>query len=559
MNSLSKTTRKWIWPSVGATPVNHGLDTEMFDQANYPYSETFVREAIQNSLDARLDSKMPVSVDFRFCKEPCGSRKDFLETLMEFRHKAGLTIPHQWKSGMITWLVVQDFNSTGLSGNLLNRTSDFWSYWLNFGLSNKDGSGRGGRGIGRVTFLIASRIQSVLGYTRRSSDQATAVCGMAALRPQLDGKDFLSTHAYLAREENGPIFYLHDNKSFQQQLRKAFLFTKYDHNFKSGLALAIPYPHKELVPNRILAAALENFAPSIMNDTLVLNVNGIALNADSISQVAREVTGDLKNKAIREDPKRYLYLIKRVLSDQSSHEILIPNAQRRDYESLKESNVIQEIQQTLANKGESVLKIAFPLLENGKKSQVSLRAVVSATPMGKSPLDRLFREGMSLPNVRSKNPGELDLILSVEDRQLARYLNFCEGKAHLDLLESKEIRQKLDNNGFEEYKVRGKRLVKPLSTDLRRLLTQDVTDPDASVFDVFFSVPINQQGKKRKALDQPRLPNPLPPQKPRRFNIVKVVDGFRITANPHSEEWPVNLRLISSLCGWYSSTVLESV
>ena len=82
------------------------------------------------------------------------------------------------------WLVVEDFNSRGLSGRLDKRTSDFWNYWLNFGLSNKDGTGRGGRGIGRVTFLIASRLQSVIGYTRRSKDGQSAVCGMSVLRAQ---------------------------------------------------------------------------------------------------------------------------------------------------------------------------------------------------------------------------------------------------------------------------------------------------------------------------------------------------------------------------------------
>ena len=69
------------------------------------------------------------------------------------------------------------------------RTSDFWNYWLNFGISNKDGSGRGGRGIGRVTFLIASRLQSVIGYTRRSTDGTSAICGMSVLRAKEDDRD----------------------------------------------------------------------------------------------------------------------------------------------------------------------------------------------------------------------------------------------------------------------------------------------------------------------------------------------------------------------------------
>lgn len=38
----------------------------MFDCTDYPHSEAFVSEAIQNSLDARLDSTEPVHVNFTF-------------------------------------------------------------------------------------------------------------------------------------------------------------------------------------------------------------------------------------------------------------------------------------------------------------------------------------------------------------------------------------------------------------------------------------------------------------------------------------------------------------
>ena len=55
MNIQVKQSWSWIWPNVGATPINQGLDSEMFDRSDFPYYETFVREAIQNSLDARLD------------------------------------------------------------------------------------------------------------------------------------------------------------------------------------------------------------------------------------------------------------------------------------------------------------------------------------------------------------------------------------------------------------------------------------------------------------------------------------------------------------------------
>lgn len=544
MNIATTQTWNWIWPHVGATPINQGLDSEMFDRTDYPYSETFVREAIQNSLDARLDPAKPVLMNFTFHSQGIGPRRAFLEPIMSHRKKAELEVPEEWTNGHVRWLVVEDFNSIGLSGSLTSRTSDFWNYWLNFGISNKDGSGRGGRGIGRVTFLIASRLQSVIGYTRRSADGTSAICGMSVLRAKEDGDDFLSTHAYLAEEISGNIYNLHSSPEFQARTRSAFGFTGYDGEFTSGLGLVIPYPHKELSPAGILAAAIENFAPAIMNGTLQLNVDGRVLDASSIEEIALDVSERFNDEAIRNDVGRYLSLIQSALNGTGPHKITLARAHKGDLEALRTTAPVEAMRKKLASEKSVVLEIEFPLEREGKEVNVSLRAVLSATPPGQKPIDRLFRDGMSLPDVRSKNPGELDMVLLVDDGLLATYLNFCEGKAHLDLLESKDIRLKLEDNGFSGG-PRAKRFIKALPAELRLLLTPDVTAPDAHVFDSFFSKPTDKPGKKNPDddIDPPPPPPPPPPPKPPVFKVETLSDGLRIKANPAFTDWPVNVTI----------------
>lgn len=513
----------------------------MFDRTDYPYSETFVREAIQNSLDARLDATKPVYVNFVFKSDGIGPRRPFVEQIMMLRKKAGLEIPSEWTNGNVRWLLVEDFNSRGLSGSMTSRTSDFWNYWLNFGLSNKDGTGRGGRGIGRVTFLIASRLQSVIGYTRRAKDGSSAICGMAVLRAQEDGQDLKSTHAYLAAGEKGNIFELHDSPEFTNKTKKAFGFTGYDGEHQSGLGLAILYPHAELQADGILAAAIENFAPAIMNESLVLNVDGRVLDALSIEEIALEVAGQLNDEAIRGDVARFLNLVHRAQTELSPHTIRLPNAFKGDFETLRETPAIEAMQKKIAAEQEVVLEVVFPLERKGITKEVSLRAIVSSNPSGQRPIDRLFREGMSLPDVRARSPGELDLLMLVGEGQLATYLNFCEGKAHLDLLESKDVRQKLEDYGFDGPQWhRVKRLVKNLPTELRFLLTPDVTQPDANVFDSYFSKPSDISGRKKKPNRPNDSPEP-PPPKPPVFRIETLHDGLRIKANPDCVDWPINV------------------
>lgn len=541
MNVLSTQSWSWIWPSVGATPIHQGLDSEMFDRTDYPYSETFVREAIQNSLDARLDPAKPVLVKFTFHSDGIGPRRPFLEQVMSHRRKAGLDIPLEWTNGNVRWLVVEDFNSKGLGGSLTSRISDFWNYWLNFGLSNKDGSGRGGRGVGRVTFLIASRLQSVIGYTRRAADTSSAICGMTVLRAKEDGNDLKSTHAYLAEAENGNIYTLHNSAEFQSRTRSAFAFTGYDGEHQSGLGLAILYPHAELKAAGILAAAIENFAPAIMNGSLVLNVDGRLLDASSIDEIALEMAAHLNDEGIKADVARYLRLVRLAQTPTSRHPLKLPTAQSSDFEPLRKSAAIKALQQKVADEQDAVLEVSFPLVRKGITKDVSLRAAIGPATSGKRPIDRLFREGMSLPDVRAKSPGELDLVMLVGEGELATYLNFCEGKAHLDLLESKDVKQKLEDNGFDGPRV--KRLIKNLPIELRLLLTPDVTAPDSHVFDSYFSKPSDNPGKKKKPNKPGEPPEPPPPPKPPAFKVETLDNGMRIKANPEYADWPVNVTI----------------
>ena len=538
MNGYSNGAWSWIWPNVGATPIHQGLDSEMFDRTDYPYSETFVREAIQNSLDARLDPERPVHVNFTFHSDGIGPRRAFLEQVMDHRKKAGLEIPPEWSSGHVRWLVVEDFNSNGLGGNLSSRTSDFWNYWLNFGLSNKDGSGRGGRGIGRVTFLIASRLQCVIGYTRRVCDGSTAVCGMAVLQVQADGDDLKSTHAHLAKDERGNIYSLHNSPEFHSRTSSAFVFTGYEGEYDTGLGLAILYPHSELQADGILAAAIENFAPAVMNGTLVLNVDGRVLDAASIDEIAIEVAENLNDEGIKADVTRYLGLLRRTQTETSPHMITLPNTAKNALEQLRQTPDIVSLQRKVSDDQDVVLEIVFPLERNGVTKSVSVRSAIGPTASTR-PVDRLFREGMSLPEVKANSPGELDLVTLVPEGELATYLNFCEGKAHLDLLESKDVIQKLKDQGFDG--PRTKRLVKHLPTNLRLLLTPDVTAPDSHVFDTYFSKASAKPGRKKRPQRPDEPPEPLPQPKPPVFKVDMLADGLRITANPDFADWPANV------------------
>ncbi len=536
---------RWIWPRVGAVPITQGTDSEMFDRTDYPYSDTFVREAIQNTLDARLDLSNPAKIKFRFQSGDKQSLHPFVSGAVDLRKQANLFVPDEWDQCKIDWITIEDFNTRGLSGDLTDRLGDFWNYWLNFGLSNKSGRGRGGRGIGRVTFLIASRLQTVIGLTRRKEDGLTAAAGMTILNAMRTPEGFCATHAYLAAEEDNEnsIFLLHKSDDFHTDMAKAFGFDGYQiPPYHSGLALAIPYPHPELTPQGILASAIEHFAPAIIGNTLTVEVNDTILDGKNIYSVATEVEGNFKSDWIRQDAQRFLKLV--TLGIRDNGEILSLEDVSKGFSDYKDSEFVSNLQSILDEEKAVSFSISFPLVRNSKTHKVSLRIVASQTPENKLPVDRLFREGMSLPDVKTKNPGDIDLLIFVEDLELATYLNLCEGKAHLDLLESKEIRGKLEAKGYWPI-ISVKRFVKSLPSEIRMLLIPDITEPELDVFDAFFAIPdIDSKGKKHrggKPEDQPPPPDPPPPPRISPFRVSTLEDGFRIEANPEFELWPVNM------------------
>src|SRR5581483_4423402 len=146
----------------------------------------------------------------------------------------------------------------------------------------------------------------------------------------------------------------------------------------------------------------------------------------------------------------------------------------------------------------------------------------------------------------AKMPGELDMIVLADDRLLATYLNFCEGKAHLDLLQSKDTKAKLKENGFEtNFAV--KRFVKSLPVELRSLLTPQMTEPDSTVFDEFLSIPNEDKGiglgRRRRSQEETEEGTiiPIPAPKPPAFIVETLPGGFRLRANRKFDRWPVNV------------------
>ena len=539
----------WIWPDQGPVALNNSLSSEIFD-SDIAFNETLVREAIQNTLDAHLDKSKPVKIRFKFGSSKHNKNYGIISELFDLRENTDLADPEEWKNNQsISWLTVEDFNTTGLKGDLTDRMGDFWNYWMNFNVSNKSGT-RGGRGIGRVTFLIASGIKTVIGYTRRESDGLIASCGMAMLQPVKIGDQLKSNYAYLAKALNNQIYDLHSSEHYNAALKKAFDLEGYSGEESSGLALVIPFPHEELTRDGILVSAIEHFAPAILSGQLNVEVEDEDLNKESIEFIARRLNKDFNEDSIKQEPKRYISLINKAFETKGKTISFktTKNAEFREYRKLNS----KKLQKQLSANGPICLNIEFPLFKDGEEKLVTVKAVVGYAPANLKPLDHFFREGMLLPYVGANSPSDIDVILLADDENLSPYLNLCEGGAHLELLESKDVKEKL---ALGNYKTNfsEKRFVKKLPQELRYLFIPEITEPDKNTFKSYFSIKKPQPEKKKKPkpdIDPPPVPPPPPPPPPKPNPSVVIAetlsDGFEVKPNPKYGKYPADIHITIS-------------
>lgn len=533
----------WQWPGVGPSPVSYGMDTEIFDSEKFPHVQTFVREAIQNSLDARREKAAPVRVKFQFGNGSSAFARSIIGDLQAKKAACGLSWPEGWPSD-VSWLLVEDANSSGLTGDLGKRSSDFWNYWLNFGISNKNGSGRGGRGIGRVTFLIASGISTVIGLTRRGEDGVTAACGMSVLKPGEHAGKFRSSYAYLARAERNDIYDLYEDDQFISGLIQTFGTADYRLPEASGLSLIIPYPHESLRPEALIAAAIEHFAPAIITGALVVEVDGAAIDHSTIDAQASRVRQSFPAGPFSDDPARVLNLIRASLGT-PDRTLRIDNISGRLSDCL-EGAELEQIRSTFESTGKQIFLAEVPVVRRGRRSLSPVKVAISRAPKNAKPADLFFREGMCLPEVTARYPADIEVVIQCNEGELVTYLNFCEGKAHLGLIENKEVAAKLVEHGFHGYLLR--RFMRRMPEELRALVLPDATKPDATIFSGFFSVPKSgkrepENGRKKPdpSITPPAPPAPPPPAKPRVFLIDELPDGFRVRSNPQYTQWPMNV------------------
>jgi hypothetical protein len=165
---------QWSFPDNGGGEAA-GFNDSSIDHFKGRRLSSLVREVIQNSIDARVETTKPVVVDFSWCvlatdqvPEVSGlgehiemsretARLQKLDEAVSFYGAASETI----ESDSIKFLAIHDTNTTGLEGDLNGPGGAWYALTKGSGLTQKRGTSLGSFGHGSKAPFASSKLRSV--------------------------------------------------------------------------------------------------------------------------------------------------------------------------------------------------------------------------------------------------------------------------------------------------------------------------------------------------------------------------------------------------------------
>jgi hypothetical protein len=266
---------------------------DQFNNDEVVLAEALVREAIQNSFDARDDDGAPAKVRFGLVEldgDEAASLAGHFQSLRPHLDECGIDTG-VLDDEMARVLIVEDFNTCGLTGSIEGDDGkNFHSFWRRHGISGKSGRAGGRWGLGKLVYSSASDVRAFFGVTIRTGETAPLLMGQAVLKNHKIGGVKHPPHGFWFKER-GP-------DDIQMPIRDAALISQFaeltgcQRGSESGLSIVVPYAKLEIDEAALLHAAVKHYYFPILSGALVVEVGNTTVSAGNIVEVADSL-GDL--------------------------------------------------------------------------------------------------------------------------------------------------------------------------------------------------------------------------------------------------------------------------
>ena len=476
----------WKWLDLKSQSTTEP-DIEDFENEILSKIDTFTRETIQNSSDATIKGST-TEIIFKTGKAKITDSR-ILNQLNELRATSSELKPIGNGDKEIKWLLASDQNTTGILGNVEERTDDYWNFFLNWGKSNKkEQNTKGLNGRGRITILEASLCKTIIVITFRDGDKEPLVNALSLFGQHKDIYGKLKDYwAYLVKDEKDNVFQLHQGDDL---LSDIVLITGeiegITKNPKPGTHILILEPHEQITKEHIIASSIEHFLPSFLQEKMNMKYNESTLDSGNVIEEAKKLINEDLFKSRDLSPKNadfYLDFINEALSGPT--ELIKLNTARRIKPNDLDSDKIKELKTKFNNDELIKFEIIFPLVKKNTENEVSFRVGIKKST-GFS-VENYFRDGMAIPSnqKRLRSSGKSGIVF-IPEGALSTYLNICEGKAHLAWRQTEDVKDKLIKNGYNDS-LHPRNLCTLILQDLdKHYFEEDKDHPDYLTLAEFF-------------------------------------------------------------------------
>ena len=521
-------------------------------------TDALVREDIQNRLDARQDTSMPVEVRYKFvCNGPIFGDRWFRKIrpnveAPEVTKLLDRVIPDD--SNEVPCLLIEDFNTSGLRGDpKIHRDppadadvrNDFFWFIRNVGRSGKADGDRGRWGLGKIVYPASSEIRSFFSYSVTADARPPTLIGRSVLCIHSpDGIRDCAPDGFMSYFDESVNMDLPSHESGDiEAFKNAFQITRED---EPGLSLAIPFPKESITGINLILSLIDHWFWVFLDRSLVVRVyledgEQIVLSADTLDDVIeRFVPEEEKERALKK--ARFAHEVIELSQKKVITPIVIDGEKTKpnwaEIEPLFGIGETLENLRTRYNDGE-LLAFQFKLRVNkhrGEPTQFGgFKLFIRRSSESHRCIETTLRGGLAICGVGSVNIPGVSVIAYVGDNPLGTVLGDSENPAHTHWR----------IQGMNKKYPEGAALVKLVSSASQKvigLLTRVDKGLNESLLEDFFSIldpenkpkPNPNPTKRGNKKDPPPMPNPQ--QKNFYLNCHKLENGFKIIRHENANQ-----------------------
>jgi hypothetical protein len=509
-------------------------------------ANAIVREGIQNSLDASSDGAKVV-VRIAIGSWPADQTQNRIAPYNSgfYEHFNAEAVRAKIPNGpapgeAFRYLTFEDYGTSGLEGDPAQwwpeehgAANPFFNYFRAEGISDKTEGARGRHGVGRLVFMFASRIRSILALTRRRNDQGTSelIMGTSVLRNHWAGqKPYLPDGWFGIQDRNDPrlVVPIQDNAEFAAQFRKDFALSREN---ERGLSVVVPWLSEDVSYAEVARAVVGGYYYPILQDKLIVELEGESGERDVID--ARSLAAVVARQSPEFASHQGPLISMAAASLEPLRMIALPtsgaNAPKWDAETVGE-DVCQAIYDELEDGQLTALRVPVQVRPKGGRraaaeSHFTLFMQRDAS-LAESQI-QFIREGIIISDARPRRTTAVRALVVVDEGPLASFLGDSENPSHTqwqkDLVKDRYVYAP----ATIEYVVQS-------VPSLLAIISQRQKKPDSSLLIDLFSLPtdqpqgplVKQDKAKRKDGGKTSPPKIVVPKRPKPYSIDKRASGF---------------------------------